>query len=135
MLLLPHEVILLCALTVAFLANPPIEWFLGWLRSQGRVAGHRTTRELGIPPWITGTFERLLSFGLVYLSVPEAGTLLAFWIGAKLASNWQRITASRATRVQAFAALITGTVSVIVGATAGAIAQHFIPLSTLYAPL
>jgi len=129
MLLLNYEMVLLFALGVAFLANPPIEWFLGWLRVQGRVARHRTTREIGIPPSVTGTFERLLAFGLVYLGVPEAGTILAFWIGGKLASNWQRIQADRAARVQTMAALITGTVSVIVGAVAGAIARGIIPPS------
>ena len=87
--------------------------------------------KIGIPSSVTGTFERLLAFGLVYLCVPEAGTILAFWIGGKLASNWQRIRADRAARVQTMAALITGTVSVIVGAVAGAIVRGIVPPSDL----
>ena len=79
-----------------------------------------------------GTFERVLGFGLVYFHVDAAPTLLALWIGAKFAANWQRreVTLNdteREIRVQTFVALMTGMLSVTIGAAAGEIARQLIP--------
>jgi hypothetical protein len=64
-------------------ASPP------GLRGASRVPVDRGT-DVGVPPEITGTFERLLAFGLFFFDAPDAYTILALWIGAKLASNWPR---------------------------------------------
>ena len=88
MFLLPHELVLVAALAVAWLANWPVAGFQRWLRRQSDVP--ETPQQQGVPPWIVGAFERLLAFGVVYFYVEAAPTILALWIGAKLAANWQR---------------------------------------------
>jgi hypothetical protein len=50
----------------------------------------RDPADVGVPPVITGPFERLLAVRLFFLDVSDAYTILALWIAAKLASNWQR---------------------------------------------
>jgi hypothetical protein len=78
-----------------------------------------------VPPWIIGAFERLVAFALVYFHVKDAPTILALWIGAKLAANWQRRDAgdkteeARQLRARTFIALMVGTVSVLLVRPAG----------------
>jgi hypothetical protein len=87
----------------------------------------REEKDVGVPPWLTGSFERVLAFGLLYFSVPDAGAILAGWIAAKLASNWQRRVLApkrqREIRVHTLIALMAGTLSVSIGAAAGYIAR------------
>ena len=61
-----------------------------WLRGQSRIAEIRPDKDKGVPPWIVGSFERLLAFVLVMFDVQGAYTLLAIWTGAKLAASWHR---------------------------------------------
>ena len=76
---------------LAIIANYPVGWFLEWLRLQSRIAGTRPVEEVGVPPLIVGSFERLLAFFLVVFDVEGTATLLAAWLGAKLAASWQRV--------------------------------------------
>jgi hypothetical protein len=128
MVFLPYELVVGFALAVAFLANAPMRLFVEKLRKESGV-----TLELppSVPPWIVGTSERLLSFALFYFCVENRVTILALWIGAKLAANWQRRGGSQDTeparqiRARTFIALMGGTVSVAIGAAAGAIARYY----------
>ena len=61
-----------------------------WLGNKSRIDA-RTAKEEGVPVWITGNFERLLAFLLVLFHVEGAFTLLALWLGAKLAASWHRL--------------------------------------------
>ena len=67
--------------------------FIRWLE---RVSGMREPpkkekEQVVVPTWLVGGFERSLAFVLVVFDVPGAYTLLAAWIAAKLAANWQRV--------------------------------------------
>jgi hypothetical protein len=53
---------------VIFLAYAPIGFFSRWLGAKSRIK-ERTTKEEGVPVWITGNFERLLAFFLVLFHV------------------------------------------------------------------
>jgi hypothetical protein len=75
---------------VALIANVPVVgfiWFVRWLSGLRR---KRNPKDVGVPPLIVGTFERVLAYTIFFIGVQEAYTLLIAWIVAKLASNWQR---------------------------------------------
>jgi hypothetical protein len=117
-------------LFIALIANFPVQWFIWFARVWSRLPRKRDPKDVGVPPWLTGTFERLLAYTVFFLAVSEAYTILMAWIVAKLASNWQRrsiagLTAKREReiRVQSLIALLAGTFSVAIGAAAGAIAR------------
>jgi hypothetical protein len=91
-----------------------------------------------VPVWITGNFERLLAFVLVLFHIEGAYTLLALWLGAKLAASWHRLPSepyggteeddekreySRQIRARTLCALIAGIVSVLIGAFAGLVVR------------
>jgi hypothetical protein len=91
--LVPHGLcilVLAIGLAVIFLAYPFVGWFSRWLGEKSRIKT-RTVAEEGVPVWITGNFERLLAFLVVVFHVEGAYTLIALWLGAKLAASWQRI--------------------------------------------
>jgi hypothetical protein len=93
--------------------------FIRWLE---RVSGMREPpkkekERVVVPTWLVGGFERSLAFVLVVFDVPGAYTLLAAWIAAKLAANWQRVPVDnsqkeREVRARTLIALIAGVVSV-----------------------
>jgi O-antigen/teichoic acid export membrane protein len=61
---------------VALIANVPVLafiWFARWLSGLRR---KRNPRDVGVPPWLTGTFERLLAYTIFFIGVQEAYTLL-----------------------------------------------------------
>ena len=123
-------ILVLVAIVIALAAQFPVRWFARIMRRASNVPWERSPADIGVPPAITGTFERLLAFGLFFLNVSDAYTILALWIAAKLASNWQRrpvdkISKSdeREVRVQTLIALMAGTLSVGIGAVAGAFAR------------
>jgi hypothetical protein len=62
--------------------------FIRIVRKASDVECEREKKDVGVPPWITGTFERLLAFGLLYVGVEEAGAILAGWIAAKLSGRY-----------------------------------------------
>jgi hypothetical protein len=81
-----------------------------------------------VPPFIVGTFERLLVFILVLLCADAGDTLtvLSIWLGLKLASSWQPLVTknvSRGGRVGTLTALMTGIFSVSIGAAGGWLAR------------
>ena len=97
----------------------PINLFIRWLE---RVSGmpeppKKEKEQVAVPTWLVGGFERSLAFALVVFDVPGAYTLLAAWIAAKLAANWQRVPVDnsqkeREVRARTLIALIAGVVSV-----------------------
>ena len=121
---------------VIFLAYAPVGLFSRWLGAKSRIE-KRTAKEEGVPVWITGNFERLLAFFLVLFHVEGAYTLLALWLGAKLAASWHRLPAeaygdteddekreySRQIRAGTLSALIAGIVSVLIGALVGLVVR------------
>jgi hypothetical protein len=106
--------------------------FQRYLRLISRVPMKRRKRDESVPPCVVGTFERMLAFVLVAFAVTDTALFLTGWIGAKLASNWQRhpiggktVTREeeRTIRAQSFIALLTGTMSLGFGALGGFIAR------------
>src|SRR5262249_12173204 len=91
-----------CALSgllifVALVVGPAtlIVWlFIRIARKASDVECEREKKDVGVPPWITGTFERLLAFGLLYVGVEEAGAIgsrpssqAATWDGVVVVEN------------------------------------------------
>src|SRR5262249_51407265 len=133
---------LVIGLGVIALAYGPLGSFSRWLGAKSRI-DPRTAAEEGVPFWITGNFERLLAFSLVVFHVEGAFTLIALWLGAKLAASWHRVPAepyaatevdyekfaenreyNRQIRAGTLCALIAGIVSVLIGAFAGLIVRN-----------
>ena len=121
-------------ISVIFLSYAPMAAFSRWLGNKSRIDA-RTAKEEGVPVWITGNFERLLAFLLVLFHVEGAFTLLALWLGAKLAASWHRLPTetegddekgrehNRQVRSGTLCALIAGIVSVLIGASAGLVVR------------
>jgi hypothetical protein len=122
---------------VIFLAYGPVGFFSRWVGAKSHIK-ERTAKEEGVPVWITGNFERLLAFFLVLFHVEGAYTLLALWLGAKLATSWHRLPTEpygdteddyerreyrRQIRAGTLCALIAGIVSVLIGAFAGLVVR------------
>jgi hypothetical protein len=144
--LVPHGLcilVLAIGLAVIFFANPIVGEFSRWLRKNSRLEP-REVYEEGVPVWITGYFERLLAFLLVVLHVEGAYTLIALWLGAKLAASWQRIPTdihkgddwkrrehSRQVRAGTLCALIAGIVSILIGVGAGLVVRVVCQCCTL----
>ena len=117
-------------LFIALIANFPVQWFIWFARVWSGLPRKRDPKDVGVPPWLTGTFERLLAYTVFFLGVPEAYTILGAWIVVKLASNWQRLSMEKDDEVrnqtiitQSLIALMAGTLSVAIGAAAGALAR------------
>jgi hypothetical protein len=121
---------------VIFLSYAPVGSLSRWLGAKSRIK-ERTAKEEGVPVWITGNFERLFAFCLVVFHVEGAYTLLALWLGAKLASSWHWLPTEpyqatknddereygRQIRAGTLCALIAGIVSVLIGALAGLVVR------------
>jgi hypothetical protein len=66
---------MICALFIAvgvlilLTAYGPMDRLVRWLRGQSRIAQERAAKDVGMPPWIVGSFERLLAFALVVFNV------------------------------------------------------------------
>ena len=115
-------------LAVALGSQPIVKWFVQWVRKESGVPTDREGE--GVPPWIVGTFERLLAFALIFFNVEQALTVLIAWMAAKLAANWRRQTlvgddseADRKIRIYTLTALMAGTLSLGFGVLGGAIAR------------
>ena len=121
-------------LGVIFLSYGPVGSLSRWLGTKSHL-DERNAKEEGVPVWITGNFERLLAFFLVLLHVEGAFTLIALWLGAKLAASWHRLATepygdaekreyNRQIRAGTLCALIAGIVSVLIGALVGLIIRN-----------
>jgi hypothetical protein len=64
-------------LAVALGSQPIVKWFVQWVRKESGVPTDREGE--GVPPWIVGTFERLLAFALIFFNVEQASTLSLGW--------------------------------------------------------
>jgi hypothetical protein len=76
--------------------------------------------------WANG----MLAYLVFFLGIPEAYTILGAWIVVKLASNWHRLSMDGVGEqdregivTQSLIALMAGTLSVAIGAFAGAVAR------------
>jgi hypothetical protein len=113
------------------IAHWPMAWLTGLLRVGSGLRRYRFQSEVGVPPSIVGSFERLMAFGLTVFDFDFAATLLIAWIGAKLAASWQRFPVNddesgRRVRAGTMVALIAGIVSVAFAAGMGVLARDAI---------
>ena len=112
------------------LGHVVVDWFLTWVRNKSDPSTP-VYYQAGVPNWITGVFERLFAFVLVFFNVPGTYVLLIAWMGAKLALNWKKQTftglsdADRMVRVYGISALMAGTLSLGFGVIGGLIARWF----------
>jgi hypothetical protein len=111
---------------VLLLANWVVPAFRNWLLNKSNISDPALIKHDGVPVWVVGNFERLLALVLVAAHVGEAYTVMAAWLGAKLATSWQRIPTdcrdeklNRQIRAETLVALIAGVVSVAFGIVAG----------------
>jgi hypothetical protein len=102
------------------------KWFHDYLN---RSAGLESVPPIKrVPPGITGTFERLLTFILVASHFPNPQNVVLAWLAAKLAANWQRNEPANSTddlrreyRTRSLIAVMAGIVSVAFGYLGGVI--------------
>lgn len=103
-------------------------WFLEFLERSAGLG--RRSEEKRVPAWITGGFERLLTFGLVVTDFPGFQNVILAWLAAKLAANWQRAEPANATeierqeyRTRAQIALMAGVLSIAFAYFGGMVAK------------
>ncbi|MFD1984194.1 hypothetical protein ACFSOZ_16205 [Mesorhizobium newzealandense] len=98
-------------------------WFHGYLTDRSGLKARSSAKRL--PPWITGTFERTLTFALLASQFPDPHTVILAWLAAKFAANWQRDEPTGAPEAQmeyrsrAMIAVMSGIVSVAFGYVGG----------------
>lgn len=104
------------------------KWFHDLLNASAHLGDRDPKNRL--PGWITGTFERLLTFGLVLWDFPDFQNVILAWLAAKLAANWQRPEPESASpaerqvyRTRALIAVMAGIVSIGFGYFGGVIAK------------
>lgn len=125
--------LVLLGLAVVWFADWPVKLFYDWARKLTDLP-HRdySNPTIAVERRFTGTFERLLAFGLVLMlqDTESIAVILAAWLGAKLAANWERRSLvdlsqeeARDVRGSTLVALMTGIVSVGFGLLAGVIAR------------
>jgi hypothetical protein len=111
---------------VPWIAHYPVKVFIDRLKGTTHVPKAEGVR---VSPAIVGYFERYLAFILVVTNVEGTGTILVAWMAAKLAANWQRRDmggeeeANAVIRANTLIALLTGTLSLLLGAFGGVIAR------------
>ena len=103
-------------------------WFHEFLERSADLG--RRSDEKRVPAWITGGFERLLTFGLVVSDFPGFQNVILAWLAAKLAANWQRAEPVNSSdserqeyRTRAQIALMAGVVSIAFAYFGGMIAK------------
>jgi len=111
--------VFLCALT----------WFMGQLPESQR-------KSVGVPGNLMGFFERLLFMGVVWgvasvklASVPAVAVAMAFWLGTKLLSGWNRAASNMPPQESdrrargAMSALMAGALNMVFATVGGLIAS------------
>ena len=118
------------AIIVLVVANMLVPRFKEWLLSESDIDDPTLIKDDGVPVWVVGNLERLLAFFIVWGQVGEAYVVLAAWLGAKLATSWQRLPLdtgdeerNRQIRAGTLIALIAGVISVTFGVVAGLLAR------------
>ena len=78
-----------------------------------------------IPPWVTGTVERLVFTIFVGINAAAAPTAMIAWLALKLATNWNHPQwhSDPQTRIFAFSALLAGLISLTCAYVGGLIAN------------
>ena len=84
-------ILFLFAVGVLLLAHWAMPRIVGGLRRMSRLPENRLTEDEAVPVWFMGNFERAMAVVLVLANVRGAYALLAAWLGAKLATSWQRL--------------------------------------------
>ena len=119
-------ILFLFAVGVLLLAHWAMPRIVGGLRRMSRLPENRLTEDEAVPVWFVGNFERAMAVVLVLANVRGAYALLAAWLGAKLATSWQRLPidntdleTSRQVRAGTLVALMAGINSVTFGIVAG----------------
>jgi hypothetical protein len=84
-------ILFLFAVGVLLLAHWAMPRIVGGLRRMSRLPENRLTEDEAVPVWFVGNFERAMAVVLVLANVRGAYALLAAWLGAKLATSWQRL--------------------------------------------
>jgi hypothetical protein len=76
-----------------------------------------------VPPWLTGTLERLFFTVLLAANVSGVPTAMVGWLGLKFATNWNRPGAPDLATSRAFAmsALLAGLISMLFAVWGGLI--------------
>jgi len=118
--------LIVLAVLLLLLANWVVPAFRNWLWNESDISDRELVEHDGVPVWFVGNFERILAAILVWAHIPDAFTVLAAWLGAKLATSWQRIPVdsgdaklNRQVRAGTLVALIAGVISVSFGVVAG----------------
>lgn len=88
------------------------------------------TERIPIQPILIGILERIFFTVLVAFAVSGVATAMIVWVGAKMASGWNRIVGGGETwrRMLAFNGLMSSLISLLFAVVGGLIANGNIPL-------
>ncbi len=86
---------------------------------------HKKPGSISIPPWLTGTVERLFFTVLIGLEMPGIPATMIGWLALKLATNWNHPDwkDDPKRRMYAFSALLAGLVSMLFATLGGLICR------------
>lgn len=118
-------------LAIALIVGQLITWIFlillrTWMGTPDKSPQALTKR---VPPWLTGTIERLFFTVLVGANVDGFPTAMMAWLALKLASNWNHKDVEGHPEARAFAlsALLAGIVSMLCALVGGLIIARIIP--------
>lgn len=115
-------------LTLSLIVGGLVTWaFLSGLRHSLKL-GKKPRSQSGVPPWVTGTIERLFFSVLVGFNVSGAPTAMIGWLALKLATVWNQPELKKHPNRKAFAllALLAGLVSMLFAFLGGMISAGHI---------
>ena len=84
----------------------------------------------GVPPWLTGTIERLFFTVLIGLGVPGAPAAMIGWLALKMVTNWNHPDWKDKPNARTFAlsALLGGLVSMLFALLGGLVCTRMLSL-------
>jgi hypothetical protein len=108
------------------LGHVVVAFFLSQLRRKLGLGGKPRTHDISVarvPPWLTGTLERLFFTVLIGSNVSGVPTAMVGWLALKFATNWNRAGSSELSTTRAFAmsALLAGLLSMLFATWGGLI--------------